>query len=316
MCITARATGARRRGSIVTGSVTGMGHAGAMPGDPKTRRRRLLRCLETRRRGASVADLAADLGVSPRTVYRDLKGLAAAGVPLAPEREGTTTVWRMSAVDAGVVAARLAADGPEPLAADATDPPALLATLARALDEARPLDVRYTPAGRNRPLTRRVHPLALRRHLHGLLLLAEDPDGASRTIRVHRIVSAEIGPGPLATVPELDVEAFFREAIMVDPRGPLVTVRLEADPIAARALAERPMHPSQRLTRRPDGSALVELHVADTPELRAWIRAFGPSLLALAPEALARDITAEARAVCRAYAKRGRAPTGDPDTES
>lgn len=61
----------------------------------QTRHWRLLQLLESRRGGLTIADLERELGVSYRTIYRDLRAMEDAGLPLyQDEREGEK-VWRL-----------------------------------------------------------------------------------------------------------------------------------------------------------------------------------------------------------------------------
>ncbi len=337
-----------------------------MRSDPRERRWRLVEHLEARRRGASAAELAAALGVSARTVYRDLGALRDAGLPLVPEREGATTRWRLEvppaaeparaptltevmavwmaateletsapyAASLAEAAARLRATMPgvevaavaavlaDPPAADGPDDPAAreahLADILASLRSGRSLHLRYQGLGRQRPVDLEVFVVGLRRHRHGLLLVAEDLDGTPRALRLDRIRVLTPGQAHQPPPVEHNLESGFRESLGVFAGGPPLALRLEVSSAAADVLAETPFHPTQRLQRRADGSALVELTVTDTPELRGFIRAFGPAMIVLAPEPLARDLAAEAAAVHRAYARHldlappGRRPVRGP----
>ena len=334
-----------------------------MQSDTRERRWRLVEHLEARRRGASAAELAAALGVSARTVYRDLKSLGRAGLPLGPEREGATTRWRLEVpppaaptpaptlAEAVAVAAAANGLGPSvpyaaalaeavarlraalpgvdvvalaealanPSEADGTDAQERhLASVLEALQTGRLLHLRYQGLGRRRPVDLDVFAVGLRRHIHGLLLVAEDPDGTPRALRVDRIRALTPGEARRPPPVEHDLEGGFRESLGLVAGGPPLALRLEVSAAAAEVLAGTPFHPTQRLARRADGSALVELTVTDTPELRGFIRAFGPAMTVLEPDPLARDLAAEAAAVHRTYARRldlappGRRPVRGP----
>lgn len=66
-----------------------------MRGGQVARHLRELSMLGARRTGVTVAELAAELNVGVRTIYRDLAVLEEVGVPLIKHREGPVTVWRM-----------------------------------------------------------------------------------------------------------------------------------------------------------------------------------------------------------------------------
>ena len=57
----------------------------------------LLRTLEVTRCGKTVRELADDLGVTTRTIYRDLEALQAVGFPLTNESRDNRTYWTLSA---------------------------------------------------------------------------------------------------------------------------------------------------------------------------------------------------------------------------
>jgi proteasome accessory factor B len=56
----------------------------------------LLRTLEARRHGATVQELAGDLGVVVRTIWRDLAALQEVGFPLTSELDGRQTRWKLA----------------------------------------------------------------------------------------------------------------------------------------------------------------------------------------------------------------------------
>ncbi|MGC8660195.1 MAG: helix-turn-helix transcriptional regulator [Desulfomonilaceae bacterium] len=66
-----------------------------MRGKQIVRQWKIIRLVETRRQGMSGMDLARELNISLRTVYRDLDAIHEAGFPLYPDREGRNTVWKM-----------------------------------------------------------------------------------------------------------------------------------------------------------------------------------------------------------------------------
>ena len=66
-----------------------------MRGTQLARQWKILRLLESRKRGLTVAELSSELDVPPRTVYRDLEAVQEAGFPLYTEREGRSSYWRL-----------------------------------------------------------------------------------------------------------------------------------------------------------------------------------------------------------------------------
>ena len=64
-----------------------------MRGDQLARQWRILRATESRKQGATVAELAAQEDYHPRTIWRDLAAIQAAGFSLYPERDGQKSRW-------------------------------------------------------------------------------------------------------------------------------------------------------------------------------------------------------------------------------
>lgn len=64
-----------------------------MRGDQLARQWRILRTIESRAHGATVAELAQQEDCHPRTIWRDLTAIQAAGFPLYSERDGRKSRW-------------------------------------------------------------------------------------------------------------------------------------------------------------------------------------------------------------------------------
>jgi predicted DNA-binding transcriptional regulator YafY len=64
-----------------------------MRGDQLARQWRILRTIESRNQGASVAELADQEDCSPRTIWRDLAAIQEAGFPLYSEKTGHKSCW-------------------------------------------------------------------------------------------------------------------------------------------------------------------------------------------------------------------------------
>jgi predicted DNA-binding transcriptional regulator YafY len=62
-------------------------------GDQLGRQWKIIQTMLASRKGVAVSDLAEDMGCHPRTVYRDLEALQAAGFPFSNEQIGKTSRW-------------------------------------------------------------------------------------------------------------------------------------------------------------------------------------------------------------------------------
>ena len=65
----------------------------SMRGEQFTRQWRILRTIETRKNGATVAELAEQEDCHPRTIWRDLAAIQGAGFPLYSEYDGHKSRW-------------------------------------------------------------------------------------------------------------------------------------------------------------------------------------------------------------------------------
>ena len=66
-----------------------------MRGTQLARQLKIITLIESRKRGITVADLANELEVPLRTVYRDLDAIQEGGFPLYTDREGKNSYWKM-----------------------------------------------------------------------------------------------------------------------------------------------------------------------------------------------------------------------------
>ncbi|MCI0574481.1 MAG: HTH domain-containing protein, partial [Myxococcaceae bacterium] len=66
-----------------------------MRGEAFVRQLRLLQLLEARKQGLELEEAAEELGTGRRTVYRDLRVLEDAGIPLHAEQQGRRARWKM-----------------------------------------------------------------------------------------------------------------------------------------------------------------------------------------------------------------------------
>ena len=64
-------------------------------GDQLGRQWKIIQTLITLKKGRSAAELATDLDIHPRTVYRDLVALQVAGFPIYTEREDGKNLWSL-----------------------------------------------------------------------------------------------------------------------------------------------------------------------------------------------------------------------------
>jgi predicted DNA-binding transcriptional regulator YafY len=88
----------------------------------------------------------------------------------------------------------------------------------------------------------------------------------------------------------------------VHSAGKKQRIRIQFDPFAARLVAERKWHESQRVREQEDGFIILELELGDLHEIERWILSWGKHAQVLAPKELATRIRDEARAIGKLYA--------------
>lgn len=66
-----------------------------MRGNQLVRQWKIIKLIERRKHGISVADIGNELEVPLRTVYRDLEALHESGFPLYTERDGKNSLWKL-----------------------------------------------------------------------------------------------------------------------------------------------------------------------------------------------------------------------------
>lgn len=169
----------------------------------------------------------------------------------------------------------------------------VFSTVRRALQERRCLALDYR-ARDGAHTTRRVHPQSLLQGPRGLYLLALDDsrDGALRTFRLERILSAQLGGTNALRDPELDADRYLAGSLGIhSPEHPPQRFRVRIhDEVAARDLEECPWHVSQSLSRESAGTWMLELTLESTRELVPTVLALGEAAEVLEPASLRREV--------------------------
>ena len=123
-----------------------------------------------------------------------------------------------------------------------------------------------------------------------------------RQLVLHRMQSAQPLPKEPATVPVgFSLDNYIRQNNFEVPTGD--TLRLEAmfGPEAAPHLYESKLSEDQELTPQDDGWTRLKATVADTLQLRWWLRGFGSQVEVLGPGPLREEFTADAALLVQHY---------------
>ena len=160
--------------------------------------------------------------------------------------------------------------------------PRLLAAINRSIRNSLELEIRYRGQGDRRAVTRTIQPEALVL-FDGVLYVAAHPVGTTATaapglrfFKLDRLTGARVTkrtfpPRRTSVADELADSITIYRASTAVPRA--YRIRVAAG--RARWACEKPFHPRQQVTRRPDGSVVLEIE-------KAWDEEMVPQLLALA----------------------------------
>ena len=100
---------------------------------------------------------------------------------------------------------------------------------------------------------------------------------------------------------DFSIAEVLKGSFGVHSAGEKRRIRIEFDPFAARLVAERKWHESQRVHEGKDGSIILELELGGLQEIERWILSWGKHARVLAPKELATRIRDEATAMAKLY---------------
>lgn len=183
----------------------------------------------------------------------------------------------------------------------------VLRALDHAITTGQTVAVTYTNGRGERSAGRRLDPLAVAPFPSGWQLAAYcHARRAVRNFNPARIESVEPVPETWFSPPAgFDADAHFggRFGALDGGAGRLHTVRLRVAAGVAQHFRSRDYHTSQLAVPDPDrpGGLLVTLQVSELKTMRAFVRSWGPAVVALGPPSLVAEIAADARATAEAY---------------
>ncbi len=182
-----------------------------------------------------------------------------------------------------------------------------LRLLTQAWAERRVVELTYDPSTYDparRPRAARVRPYLIEpsAETHALYLIGFDETrGGLRTFKLERIRSLALTPVEFAPPPDGEIEAALDRAWGIVADQAVVEVILQFDRSVASRVAETTWHPTQSLTKNPDGSLTWRARVSGTLEIRPWILGWGADVEVVAPDALRAEVAAIVRAAAAHY---------------
>src|SRR5205814_8155411 len=157
------------------------------------------------------------------------------------------------------------------------------------------LEFEYRKLKSNAYETRRVRPYHLGCLENQWYLFAEDLDRKQiRTFALPRMRKVKLTTKGFRRPADFSIAQILSGSFGVHSAGKKQRIRIEFDSFAARLVAERKWHESQRIREKKDGSIILELDLGGLEEIERWILSWGKHARVLAPKELATRIRDEA----------------------
>src|SRR4051812_7887557 len=149
---------------------------------------------------------------------------------------------------------------------------------------------------------RRVRPYHLGCLENQWYLFAEDLERRQlRTFALPRMRKVSLTNKGFRRPADFSIAQILSGSFGVYSAGKKQRIRIQLDPFAARLVAERKWHESQRVRENADGTIILELELGSLQEIERWILSWGKHACVLAPKELAERIREEARTILKQY---------------
>jgi len=179
--------------------------------------------------------------------------------------------------------------------------PDLLETVRACCAERQILEVNYASANSGTKLLRKLGPQFLYFSKGSLYLVAEDlKDKQVKVFGLPRMSEAKM-LDEAYTGKAIEPETFFKDSFGVFKAGPPVSIKIEFGPLVAPFVKERRWHESQSIVSKADGTIVMSLEAAITPELVQWVLGFGEHAVVLEPFTLRNEIVGSANKLIKKY---------------
>lgn len=168
------------------------------------------------------------------------------------------------------------------------------------------LEISYRAAGQERTKRYPVNPLGLVSRGGGFYLVATARDYPEpRNFAMHRMASATLLDEPAIKPTSFNLRRYIAEHGFELPLGGDLNLELRVSPWMASYLDERKLSPDQTLTPiRGREEQRLNATVANTDQLRWWLRSFGTAVEVLRPLTLRREMAAEVAELAKTYRAR------------
>jgi len=174
--------------------------------------------------------------------------------------------------------------------------------LAAAVQERRTIWMKYHAIYRDEAQEREVDPYLLRCYCGDWYLIGHDHrTGHIPMFNIARIRELRVTRRTFEVQPDFNPEEYFGGTFQVSQRDERHRVRVRFSGVAARLVAEKTWHPSQKLTRKKNGDVVLEMTVSDLDEVASWVLSFGPNARVLGPPTLRQQVAEAADATALMY---------------
>src|SRR6478752_3173831 len=133
-------------------------------------------------------------------------------------------------------------------------------------------------------------------------LFAEDLERRQlRTFALPRMRRVKLTNKGFRRPADFSIAEVLRGSFGVHSAGKKQRIRIEFDPFAARLVAERKWHESQRVREHKDGSIILQLELGGLEEIERWILSWGRHARVLSPKTLVERLRDEVRKLSAFY---------------
>jgi len=138
----------------------------------------------------------------------------------------------------------------------------------------------------------------------GYLIAHYGPEQSLRQFALHRIQQVVALAVPRVELKDFSLHRWVADgALQVRVGQGNLALRLHVDERLASRLRETPLAADQRIEPLPDGRHAVRATVADTQQLRSFLRSYGDFVEVIEPVGLRAEFAQEARRIAARYAQ-------------
>jgi proteasome accessory factor B len=178
----------------------------------------------------------------------------------------------------------------------------LFETVSTAVLRSLELNFEYQKLKSNAHELRRVRPYHLGCFENQWYLFAEDLDRRQiRTFALPRMRNVVLTTTRFRRPADFSITKILSGSFGVFSTGEKHRIRLQFDSFAARLVAERVWHESQRVRSLADGSMILQLGLGGLQEIERWILSWGPHVRVLEPASLVRLVRDAAISMANLY---------------